>query len=123
MKMKESQLGQVSLRFIRSIAVNRAQTKHSARNRMSANSEVGSRDAPASQAGAPVGEGVLRATTRNLKQQLSAPRALNEIPSDSSLTLGNPNVACRFSRRSEQRNQAVPSELQRERFEPFAWQT
>jgi len=34
MKTKESQLGQVSLRFIRSIAVNRAQTKHSAHDRM-----------------------------------------------------------------------------------------
>ena len=31
MKTKESQLGQASLRFIRSIAVNRAQTKHSVR--------------------------------------------------------------------------------------------
>src|SRR6266478_4364298 len=41
MKTKESQLGQVSLRFIRSIAVNRAQTKHSARNRMLANSHAG----------------------------------------------------------------------------------
>src|SRR5260370_11817453 len=43
MKTKESQLGQVSLRFIRSIAVNRAQTKHSARNRMLASSQIGSR--------------------------------------------------------------------------------
>src|SRR5260370_10924559 len=41
MKTKESQLGQVSLRFIRSIAVKRAQTKHSARNRMLANSHAG----------------------------------------------------------------------------------
>ena len=41
MKTKESQLGQASLRFIRSIAVNRAQTKHSARNRMLANSHAG----------------------------------------------------------------------------------
>src|SRR6267143_2534235 len=41
MKTKESQLGQVSLRFIRSIAVNRAQTKHSARNRRLANSHAG----------------------------------------------------------------------------------
>src|SRR6266404_7201213 len=42
MKTKESQLGQVSLRLIRSIALNRAQTKHSARNRMLANSQIGS---------------------------------------------------------------------------------
>jgi hypothetical protein len=41
MKTKESQLGQVSLPFIRSIAVNRAQTKHSAHNRMLANSQIG----------------------------------------------------------------------------------
>jgi hypothetical protein len=41
MKTKENQLGQVSLRSIRSIVVNRAQTKHSARNRMLANSHAG----------------------------------------------------------------------------------
>src|SRR5258707_14341986 len=41
MKTKESQLGQVSRRFIRSIAVNRAQTKHSARNRMLVISHAG----------------------------------------------------------------------------------
>src|SRR5207237_9257266 len=41
MKAKESQPGQAFLRFIRSIAVNRAQTKHSARDRMLANSHAG----------------------------------------------------------------------------------
>src|SRR6266436_8702025 len=41
MKTKENQLGQVSLRSIRSTAVNRAQTKHSARNRMLANLHAG----------------------------------------------------------------------------------
>jgi hypothetical protein len=67
-------------------------------------------ETPASQAGAPVGEGVAGYNPKSEVTTVGAPRTA-EIPSDSSRTLGNPNVACRFSRRSEQRNQAGPSEL------------
>jgi hypothetical protein len=43
MKTNENQLRQVSLRFVRSIAANRDQTKHSARDRMLAEAkQIGS---------------------------------------------------------------------------------